>query len=285
MSKKRPSRAVRGRLLRLLLLTLGAIVMVYPLLWLVGATFRDNAELFSSAGILPKRPTPEGWLSVFAAYGGQINLLKAMRNTYLIALPKVLLTLCSVTVTAYGFARFEFAGKRLLLMLLFATLFLPQTVLYVPQFVLFSRLGWVDSPAYLPLIVPAALAGDTVLTVMLMQFFRGIPRTYDEAARLDGCNSLQTLIYILIPLLRPVLISVGVLQLLWTVNDYMGPLLYVKSPARYPMSVYVKLSMDADSGFAWNRVLAVCCIAMLPQIILYFCAQRFTTPEAGGIKE
>lgn len=285
MSTRKPSRMFRVKMIRSILLILGAVVMLYPLLWLLGATFRENTELFASAGILPQHPTLNGWRDAFAAYGGQISLLKAMRNTYLIALPKVILTLCSVTLTAYGFARFDFAGKRLLIFLLFATLFLPQTVLYVPQFVLFSRLGWVDSSAYLPLIVPAALACDTVLIVMLIQFFRGIPRTYDEAAKLDGCSSLQTLIYILAPLLRPVLISVGVLQLLWSVNDYMGPLLYVKSPARYPLSVYVKLSMDADSGFAWNRVLAVCCIAMLPQIVLYFFAQRFTTPEAGGIKE
>lgn len=278
-------RSTKSALLRYFILTIGAFIMIYPLLWLLGATFRENAEIFSSAGILPKHPVTEGWRNAFASYGGQISLLKALRNTYLIAVPKVILTLLSVTLTAYGFARFSFTGKRLLTALLFATLFLPQTVLYVPQFVLFHRLGWIDSAHYLPLIVPAALAGDTVLVVMLMQFFRSIPRTFDEAARLDGCNSLQTLHYILIPLLRPVLISVGVLQLLWTVNDYMGPLLYVKTPARYPLSVYIKLSMDADSGFAWNRVLAVCCIAMLPQILVYFIAQRFMTPETGGIKE
>lgn len=279
------SRVSKSAILRYFLLTAGALVMIYPLLWLLGATFRSNQELFSTAGILPRHPVLEGWRKALTSYGGQIGLFKAMRNTYLIAIPKVLLTLISVTLTAYGFARFSFKGKRLLTALLFATLFLPKTVLYVPQFVLFNRLGWIDSPHYLPLIVPAALAGDTVLVVMLIQFFRGIPRTYDEAARLDGCSSLQTLFYILVPLLRPVLISVGVLQLLWTVNDYMGPLLYVKTPARYPLSVYIKLSMDADSGFAWNRVLAVCCIAMLPQILVYFFAQRFMTPEAGGLKE
>ncbi|MBR3044846.1 MAG: carbohydrate ABC transporter permease [Oscillospiraceae bacterium] len=279
------SRVSKSAILRYFLLTAGALVMIYPLLWLLGATFRSNQELFSTAGILPRHPVLEGWRKALTSYGGQIGLLKAMRNTYLIAIPKVLLTLISVTLTAYGFARFSFKGKRLLTALLFATLFLPKTVLYVPQFVLFNRLGWIDSPHYLPLIVPAALAGDTVLVVMLIQFFRGIPRTYDEAARLDGCSSLQTLFYILVPLLRPVLISVGVLQLLWTVNDYMGPLLYVKTPARYPLSVYIKLSMDADSGFAWNRVLAVCCIAMLPQILVYFFAQRYMTPEAGGLKE
>ncbi len=279
------SRVSKSAILRYFLLTAGALVMIYPLLWLLGATFRSNQELFSTAGILPRHPVLEGWRKALTSYGGQIGLLKAMRNTYLIAIPKVILTLISVTLTAYGFARFSFKGRRLLTGLLFATLFLPQTVLYVPQFVLFNRLGWIDSPHYLPLIVPAALAGDTVLVVMLIQFFRGIPRTYDEAARLDGCSSLQTLFYILVPLLRPVLISVGVLQLLWTVNDYMGPLLYVKTPARYPLSVYIKLSMDADTGFAWNRVLAVCCIAMLPQILVYFFAQRYMTPEAGGLKE
>ena len=279
------SRVSKSAILRYFLLTAGALVMIYPLLWLLGATFRSNQELFSTARILPRHPVLEGWRKALTSYGGQIGLLKAMLNTYLIAIPKVLLTLISVTLTAYGFARFSFKGKRLLTALLFATLFLPKTVLYVPQFVLFNRLGWIDSPHYLPLIIPAALAGDTVLVVMLIQFFRGIPRTYDEAARLDGCSSLQTLFYILVPLLRPVLISVGVLQLLWTVNDYMGPLLYVKTPARYPLSVYIKLSMDADSGFAWNRVLAVCCIAMLPQILVYFFAQRYMTPEAGGLKE
>ena len=281
----RRNKKIRRKILRFLLLTSGAVIMVYPLLWLLGATFRQNAEIFSAAGILPLHPTADGWRGAFRSYGGQISLLRAMRNTYLIAIPKIVLTLLSVTLTAYGFSRFSFRGKRLLTGLLFATVFLPQTVLYVPQFMLFHKLGWIDSPLYLPLIAPAACACDTVLVIMLMQFFRSIPTVYDEAAKLDGCNSLQTLWYILLPLLRPVLISVGVLQLLWTVNDYMGPLLYVKTPARYPVSVFVKLSMDADSGFAWNRVLAVCCIAMLPQIILYFAAQHFSAPEAGGLRK
>ena len=187
----------------------------------------------------------------------------------------MILTLFSITLTAYGFARFRFAGKRLLTGLLYATLFLPQTVLYVPQFLIFDKLHLIDSPYYLPLILPAALGGETVLIVMLIQFFRSIPRNLDEAAALDGCNTFQTLVYILIPQLKPVLLSCGILQLLWTMNDYMGPLLYVKTPSRYPVSVFVKLSMDADSGFAWNRVLAVCCIAMLPQILIYYMREAY----------
>lgn len=281
----RMSRKKRQQLLRFAVLMLGAAVMVWPLLWLISATFRTNADIFSQTGLIPKHPTLEGWHDAFARYGGQIGLLRAACNTYAMVIPKVLLTLVSVTLTAYGLARFDFVGKRLVTALLFATLFLPQTVLYVPQYLLFDRLGWIDSPLYLPLIVPAALCGETVLTVMLMQFFRGIPRTYDEAAKLDGCNSFQTLIYVLVPLLRPVLVSCGVLQLLWSVNDYMGPLLYVKTPSRYPLSVFVKLSMDTGNGFAWNRVLAVCCMALLPQIVCYFVAQRFSSPETGGLKE
>ena len=282
---KRIRRSTRSALLRYLLLTAVSLVMLYPLLWLLAATLRSNAEIFTETGIIPRSPDFSGWKRAFQPYGGQIDLLHAAWNTYLIAIPKTLLTLLSVTLTAYGFSRFRFAGRRVLMLLLFSTLFLPQTVLYVPQFVLFTRLGWVDSSLYLPLIAPAALACDTVFVVMLMQFFRSIPRVYDEAAKLDGCNSMQTLRYVLVPQLRPVLLSIGVLQLLHTVNDYMGPLLYVKTPGHYPMSVFVKLSMDADSGFDWNRVLAVCCAAMLPQIAVYFIAQRFTTPEAGGLKE
>lgn len=279
-------RKYRYALLRYLLLIVGAFVMIYPLLFLVSATFRSNSEIFSTVGLLSAAPTLDGWRNAFADYGGQINLLRAMGNTYAYALPKVLLTLISTTLTAYGFARFQFAGKRLLQILLYCTLFLPQTVLYVPQFVLFERLGWVDSPLYLPLVVPAALAGETALVVMMIQFFRSIPKAYDEAARLDGCHSLQVLWYVLLPMLKPVLITCGVLQLLWSVNDYMGPLLYVKTPSRYPVSVFVKLSMDADSGFAWNRVMAVCCVAMLPQIIVFFIAQhRNDMPiSTGGIK-
>lgn len=279
-------RRQRHALLRYLLLTLGAFVMIYPLLWLVCATFRSNSEIFSAAGLIPTAPTLEGWRNAFADYGGQINLLRAMGNTYAYVLPKVLLTLISTTLTAYGFARFQFAGKRLFQILLYCTLFLPQTVLYVPQFVLFEQFGWVDSPLYLPLVAPGALAGETALVVMMIQFFRSIPKVYDEAASLDGCHSLQLLWYVLLPMLKPVLITCGVLQLLWSVNDYMGPLLYVKTPSRYPISVYVKLSMDADSGFAWNRVLAVCCVAMLPQIIVFFIAQRRSDMPiaAGGIK-
>ena len=275
----------RERMLRYTVLTLGAVVMIYPLVWLISATVRENSELFSSAGVLPIHPTLEGWKNAFASYGGQIHLLRAMGNTYAYAIPRVLLTLISTTLTAYGFSRFSFRGKRFWTLCLFSTLFLPQTVLYVPQYVLMNALGWIDSALYLPLIVPAALAGDTVLVVMLMQFLRGIPTAYDEAAKLDGCNSMQTLWYVLVPMLRPVLLSCGVLQLIWTVNDYMGPLLYVKSPERYPLSLFVKLSMDADSGFAWNRVLVVCCIAMLPQIVLYAVSQRLSTPDAGGLKE
>ncbi len=260
--------------LRYAVLIVGAGIMLYPLVWLLSATFRSNREIFANASLLPHSPTLEGWRSAFAVYGGQMHLLRAMGNTYAFAIPKVLLTLCSVTLTAYGFARFSFIGKKFLMALLFATIFLPQTVLYVPQFVEFHRLGWIDSPWYLPLIVPAALAGDAVFVVAVMQFMRGIPRSYDDAAKLDGCNSLQTLWYVLVPMLKPVLCSCGTLQLLWTVNDYMGPLLYVKTPMRYPLSVFIKLSMDADSGFAWNRVLSICAAAMVPQVVVYFVAQR-----------
>ena len=115
---------------------------------------------------------------------------------------------------------------------------------------------------------------------------RNVPREMDEAAQIDGCNSFQTLYKVIAPMLSPALVSVALFQFMWSSNDFMGPLLYVKTPQRYPAALFVKLSMDADSGFAWNRVLAVSVISILPSLIVFFLAQnKFVDGiSAGSVK-
>lgn len=284
-SPKKP-RLRFSALLRYVLLTAVGIVMVYPLLWMVGSTFKSNNEIFSGIHIIPRAPTLDGYVNAVKSYGGDINLWKAMRNTYTIVLPRVLFTLLSSTVTAYGFARFRFRSSRFLFAVLMSTLFLPQVVLNVPQFLMYTRLGWVDSPVYLPLILPALFASESYFVFLLIQFLRSIPRELDEAATIDGCNSFQTLTKILVPMLSPALISVALFQFMWSSNDFMGPLLYVNTPARYPATIYVKLSMDADTGFAWNRVLAVSLISIIPSLAVFFLAQRRFVEgiSAGSLK-
>ena len=186
---------------------------------------------------ISKNPTLDGYKNALKSYGGDIDIFKAMINTYSIVLPKVVFTIVSATVTAYGFARFEFKGKKLLFAVLMSTLFLPQVVLNVPQFVLFNKFGWIDSPIYLALIVPTLFATDTYFVFMLIQFLRNIPKELEEAATIDGCGSIKTLWYVIVPMLKPSIVSCALFQFMWSSNDFMGPLLYVNTPARYPASI------------------------------------------------
>lgn len=262
------------------------IVMVYPLLWMFGATFKDNNEIFSGIGLIPRHPTLDGYRAAMNDYGGDINIFRSLINTYSYVIPKVLFTIVSSCVTAYGFGRFRFKGRGLLFAVLMSTLFLPQVVLNVPQYLLFNKFGWIDSPWYLAIIIPTLFAVDTYFVFMLIQFMRNIPRELDEAAEIDGCNSLQTLTHVIAPMLKPALVSCALFQFMWSSNDFMGPLLYVNTPTKFPAALFVKLSMDADTGFAWNRVLAVSLISIIPSLIVFFAAQNEFVEgiSAGSVK-
>ena len=272
--------------LRYFILIAVGLIMVYPLIWMVGATFKTNNEIFSSAWFIPKEPTLSGYENAMKSYGGDIDLIKAMLNTYSIVIPKVIFTVVSATVTAYGFARFEFKGKGILFAVLMSTLFLPQVVLNVPQYIMFNQFGWINHPLYLALIVPTIFATDTYFVFMLIQFLRNIPKELEEAAKIDGCNSVKTLWYVIVPMLKPSIVSCALFQFMWTSNDFMGPLLYVNTPAKYPASIFVKMSMDADTGFEWNRVLAMSLISIIPSLIVFFLAQDSFIDgiAAGGVK-
>ena len=273
-------------IIRYTVLIVVGIFMVYPLLWMVGATFKENSEIFAGLNIIPRHPTLEGYQNAVKSYGGNINIWKALFNTFCIVIPKVIFTLVSATLTAYGFGRFNFVGKKILYPIMISTLFLPQVVLNVPQYILYNRLGWVGSPLYLPLIVPSLFACDTYFIFMLVQFLHNVPHELEEAAKIDGCNVVQTLVKVVVPMLMPALISCALFQFMWSSNDFMGPLLYVNTPAKYPASYFVKLSMDSDAGFSWDRVLATSLISIIPSIVIFFLAQdQFVEGiSAGGVK-
>lgn len=249
-------------------------VMIYPLLWMIGATFKSNAEIFSGIGFIPANPTLEGYrAAVSQNYGGDINIWRSMLNTYSYVLPKVIFTVISSVVAAYGFSRFHFRGRDLMFSIMISTLFLPQVVLNVPQYLMYNTFGWINSPLYLPLWVPTLFATETYFVYQLVQFMRSIPHDLDEAAAIDGCGPVKTLYKIICPMLSPSLVAVALFQFMWSCNDFMGPLLYVSTPSKYPMSIFVKLSMDADNGFSWNRILALSLISIIPQLIVFFAAQ------------
>ena len=276
-----------GRFFQYFVLILVGVIMIYPLVWMVGATFKSNAEIFSGIGFLTANPTLQGYIdAVTQNYGGDINIWRAFLNTYSFVIPKVIFTVISSVIAAYGFSRFKFKGRDLMFGIMISTLFLPQVVLNVPQYLMYNSFGWVNSPFYLPLWVPTLFATETYFVYQLVQFMRSIPHDLDEAAAIDGCGPVKILYKIIAPMLSPSLVACGLFQFMWSCNDYMGPLLYVQTPSKYPMSIFVKLSMDADSGFNWNRILALSLISIIPQLVVFFCAQDAFIDgiSAGAVK-
>ena len=276
-----------GRFFQYFVLILVGVIMIYPLVWMVGATFKSNAEIFAGIGFLTANPTLQGYIdAVTQNYGGDISIWRAFINTYSFVIPKVIFTVISSVIAAYGFSRFKFKGRDMLFGIMISTLFLPQVVLNVPQYLMYNSFGWVNSPFYLPLWVPTLFATETYFVYQMVQFMRSIPHDLDEAAAIDGCGPVKILYKIIAPMLSPSLVACGLFQFMWSCNDYMGPLLYVQTPSKYPMSIFVKLSMDADSGFNWNRILALSLISIIPQLVVFFCAQDAFIDgiSAGAVK-
>ena len=276
-----------GRFFQYFVLILVGVIMIYPLVWMVGATFKSNAEIFAGIGFLTANPTLQGYIdAVTQNYGGDISIWRAFINTYSFVIPKVIFTVISSVIAAYGFSRFKFKGRDMLFGIMISTLFLPQVVLNVPQYLMYNSFGWINSPFYLPLWVPTLFATETYFVYQLVQFMRSIPHDLDEAAAIDGCGPVKILYKIIAPMLSPSLVACGLFQFMWSCNDYMGPLLYVQTPSKYPMSIFVKLSMDADSGFNWNRILALSLISIIPQLVVFFCAQDafIDAISAGAVK-
>ena len=276
-----------GRFFQYFVLILVGVIMIYPLVWMVGATFKSNAEIFAGIGFLTANPTLQGYSdAVTQNYGGDISIWRAFINTYSFVIPKVIFTVISSVIAAYGFSRFKFKGRDMLFGIMISTLFLPQVVLNVPQYLMYNSFGWINSPFYLPLWVPTLFATETYFVYQLVQFMRSIPHDLDEAAAIDGCGPVKILYKIIAPMLSPSLVACGLFQFMWSCNDYMGPLLYVQTPSKYPMSIFVKLSMDADSGFNWNRILALSLISIIPQLVVFFCAQDAFIDgiSAGAVK-
>ena len=184
-------------------------------------------------------------------------------------------------------ARFRVVGKNLLFMLLLSTLFLPQVVLNVPQYILFNEVGWLNS--YLPIVIPSMLAGDTFFVYMLIQFLRGIPRELEEAAEIDGCNVVERLWYVIVPMLKPSIVSCALFQFMWASNDFHGALIYINFSAQISGIHIFENVMDTETGFDWNRILAMSLLAIIPSLAYFygagFVCRRNCGRRSKGVKK
>ena len=255
-----------------ILLILLAIVMIYPLIWMVGAAFKSNEEIFGTLGILPKNPVygafKAGWKGT-----GQYGYSTFLINSFKLVIPTVIFTVISSVLVAYGFSRFNFPLKKFLFMLMLSTLMLPSIVLIIPRYIFFKNFGWLDS--YLPFTIPALLACNSFFTYMMCQFFRGLPLELDESAKIDGCNSFIILVRILLPLCKAAIFSVMVFQFVWTWNNFLEVLIYVNSISKYPVALGLRLTMDIGSEFDWNQIMAMSIVAIAPPVLLFIVAQKY----------
>jgi oligogalacturonide transport system permease protein len=259
------------------------IIMLYPLIWMLFSAFKTNAEIFGSTALLPAEPVWDSFIKGWKGTG-KVTYTRFYINTFKLVIPTVLFTVFSCSFVAYGFARFRFRGKKILFMLMISTLMLPNSVLIIPRYILYNKLGWLNS--YLPFTIPALFACYPFFIYMMVQFFRGLPIALDEAASIDGCNTFQVYWTILLPLTKPALFSAAIFQFIWTWNDFFNSLIYINSVRKFPIVLALRMSLDATAAANWNQVLAMSVLSLLPGTILFFSAQKYFVEgvSAGSVK-
>lgn len=273
---------LRTVFIHIVMIALGTLLL-YPLIWMFFSSFKTNKEIFGSLSLLPKEPVWDTFIKGWRGTG-QITYTTFYLNTFKLVIPTVFFTVVSSSVVAYGFARFKFRFKKVLFMLMLSTLMLPNAVLIIPRYLLFNRLGWLNT--YLPFVVPVIFACVPFFIYMMVQFFRGIPKDFDEAATIDGCNTFQVFYMILLPLCKPALFSAAIFQFIWTWNDFFNSLIYINSVKKYPVVLALRMSLDSTVASNWNQVLAMSVVSLAPGIILFFSAQKYFVEgvTSAGVK-
>jgi multiple sugar transport system permease protein len=256
--------------LRHLGLIVGAGIVVYPLLWMLGSSFKPDNEIFGSTSIWPEHwqfsNYIKGWNGLEGTFG------RFFLNSAIVASLAVIGNVSTCSLAAYSFARLEFAGKRLWFALMLGTLMLPYHVTLVPQYVLFLHLGWIDS--FLPLVVPKFLACDAFFIFLMVQFFRKLPRELDEAAMMDGCGPIRIYWKIVLPLSTPVLATAGIFSFIWTWDDFFAPLIYLNTLDNYTVPVALSTFVDQTGESAWGALFAMSTLAVLPVFFLFLFFQK-----------
>lgn len=265
-----PARLIRIGLIYAALLALGVLFST-PVVWMLSSSLHTLPEVFAQP--YQWLPSPPQWQNYVRA----VTILPVPRflwNTIVITAPVMVATALSSALVAYGFARFRFPGRDVLFSLCLATMMLPGQVTMIPLYILFARLGWVDT--YLPLIVPA-LFGSPFYIFLLRQFFLTIPPDSEEAALIDGASRLRIWWSIILPQARPALATVLIFTFIGTWNDFFGPLLYLNSPEKATLTLGLNLMKTQVLGSGvveWNVLMAASLLVLLPNVILFFLAQK-----------
>lgn len=248
-----------------------AVAFVIPFVWSIGTSLKTPIETTQIPPTL--FPAVPQW-SNYALVLSVVPMAQFAANTVLLTAINVVGQTLTGSLVAYGFARFRFHGRNVLFLLLLSTIMLPREVLVIPQYVLYSRLHWIDT--YWPMIVPHWLGGGAFIVFLLRQFFLTIPRDYDDAAYCDGASPLQILFQIIYPLSRPAMITVALFSFMGNWNDLWTPLIYLSTPSKFTLAL--GLTWFQATGFNFPKtelLLAYSLLMTTPIIILFFLLQRY----------
>ncbi|MBU1304458.1 MAG: carbohydrate ABC transporter permease [Alphaproteobacteria bacterium] len=247
-----------------------SICMLYPLLWLLAASFRPENEIFTSASIIPSSWSIDsyirGWNGLRTGFGTFFT------NSFIISGLSVVGNVLACSMAAFAFARLEFKGKSFWFAMMLMTLMLPYQVTLIPQYVLFRSLGWVNT--FLPLVVPKFLAADGFFIFLMVQFFRGLPKELDEAAQMDGCSPWRIYWKIILPLSTPVLATAAIFTFIWTWDDFFGPLIYLSEMKSYTVMLGLRTFTDSTGESDFGGLFAMSVLSLVPIFLFFLFFQR-----------
>ena len=253
------------------LLISASILMLYPLLWLLAASFKPDNQIFNT-GIWPTADWDidayfRGWNAM------RVSFSVFFMNSFVIALLSIVGNLIACSMAAYAFARLEFKFKNFWFAMMMMTLMLPGQVTIIPQYVLFRDLGWINT--ILPLVVPKFLAADAFFIFLMVQFFRGIPRELDEAAMMDGAGPWRIYWKIMLPLSVPVLVTAAIFTFIWTWDDFFGPLIFLNRMQDYTVTLGLRTFVDSTGESDFGGLFAMSVLSIVPIFLFFLIFQRF----------
>jgi multiple sugar transport system permease protein len=251
------------------LLIVLSVVFIFPFFWMVTTALKPDYQVF----LWPPKwiPDPVQWSNFREALTDPLLPFHIfVKNTMIIEVGMIAGRLLSCTLVAYGFARLQAPGREFLFGILLATLMLPQAAVLIPRFLLFSKLGWINT--FRPLIVPAWF-GEAYAIFLMRQFFRTIPRELEEAATIDGASTIQVITRIIVPLSVPVLTVITILSFKDIWNNLLDPLLYLNNASKYTVAVGLAY-FNGQFDVKMNQLMAASVTMLIPVLLLFFVAQR-----------
>lgn len=245
-----------------------SVLYMIPFVWQLSSSLKTDAQIFA----MPPKwiPSPARWDNYYQVFV-QVPFFRFLANTLTVAVFTMIAHVFVSAMVGYAFARLRARGKNILFILVFSTMMLPSQVTMIPNFIIFKELRWVDT--LLPLIVPAFLGGSAVYVFLFRQYFATIPRSLDEAAKIDGTGYFGTFIRILLPMSKPIVITTAIFSFMGSWNDFMDPLIYLNSLENYTLAIGLNL-FKTQYVQHWNYTMAYSVLTIIPIITLFFIAQK-----------